>query len=117
MTDAPALRAFFGDREHVFRLTVPLVAELERQTGQGIGGFSRRLMGQDFRLADLHNTIRLGLIGGGETSPEEAAALVANYGASVPVLHQFALAVSVIEILMMGPAEEIPTVVNLEAAE
>jgi hypothetical protein len=106
------LRAFFGDKEHAFQLTPPLVAELERLTGQGIGGLSRRTIAGEFHLATLHHVIRLALIGGNETSPEEAQALIAAYVAPRPVLKAFALAVSILDHLMTGAlpeADEPPT--------
>ena len=94
-------RQFFGDREHDFALPPALILELERLTGQGIGGLSRRLMAGDFKLADLHQTIRLGLIGGG-AEPQEAAALIAAYVETRPVLEAYALAVTVIDHVMTG---------------
>ncbi|MFE3837552.1 gene transfer agent family protein [Pseudogemmobacter sonorensis] len=103
MTEAPALHIFFGDQERDFLLTPELVAELERLTGQGIGGFARRFMAGDFHLAHLHHTIRLALIGGG-TDPQEAAALIASYVVPRPVLEGFALAVAVLDHLMTGTA-------------
>ena len=116
MNDAPAYTQFFGDKERDFRLTAELVSELERLTGQGIGGLSRRLMAGDFHLATLHHVIRLGLIGGG-TPAQEAQALLAAYTPSLPVLHQYALAMGIIEILMMGPQPaEIPAV-TVEASK
>lgn len=92
---------FFGDRPRDLILSVEMVAELERLTNSGIGGFSRRFMGGDFKLADMHHVLRLALIGGG-TAPEEAAALIAAYVAPRPVLEGFALAVQIIDRLMTG---------------
>ena len=68
--------AFFGDGERDFLLTPEIIVELERKTGAGIGGLCRRLFAGDFKHADITETIRLGLIGGG-TSPKEADALTA----------------------------------------
>lgn len=70
--------AFFGDGPRSFRLTDSMVIELERLTETGIGSLFLRLTRNDFRLPDLIEVIRLGLIGGG-TSPEEAARLVDTY--------------------------------------
>ncbi|WP_126978545.1 gene transfer agent family protein [Frigidibacter oleivorans] len=112
----PALRQFFGDRDRDFRLTPELVAELERITGTGIGGFTRRVMATEFRLADLHATIRLALIGGG-TDPQEAQALIAAYVAPRPVLDAFALAVAVLDHLMTGEVQSIANSASGSAAE
>ena len=65
-------RAFFGDGERDFALTDPMIAELERLTDTGIGALFLRLTRNDFRLADLAEIIRLGLIGAG-TNPQEAS--------------------------------------------
>ncbi|MFD2842248.1 GTA-gp10 family protein [Paracoccus cavernae] len=56
---------FFGDKERPFTLTDELVTELETTTGTGIGTLFQRLMAQAFKLGDLAEVIRLGLIGGG----------------------------------------------------
>lgn len=115
MSDLPALRQFFGDQDRDFRLTPELIAELERLSLQGIGGFTKRFFGGDFKLADLHAVIRLALIGGG-TDPKEAAALIAAYVTPRPILESFALAVAILDFAMTGATgeAEIPTVGNLE---
>lgn len=101
MSDLPTHRQFFGDKERDFRLTPDLIAELERKTSRGIGGLSRSLFAGEFRHAEILETIRLGLIGGGET-PEDAAALVATYAAPRPVIEAYALAVEIVELTMLG---------------
>lgn len=101
MADLPAFRTFFGDAERDFRLTPELVTELERLTGAGIGGLSRRVFAGDFRYAELLAVIRLGLIGGG-TAPEDAAALIAAYATPRPIMELFPVAVGTLEILMFG---------------
>jgi hypothetical protein len=98
--------AFFGDGERTFKLTPELIVELERKTGSGIGGFCRRLFVGDFGHGDLVETIRLGLIGGGET-PENAAALVGAYVVGRPLSESYPLAVSILEALWFGAAKEI----------
>jgi hypothetical protein len=94
-------RAFFGDGERDFRITPKLIRELEQATGAGIGALCRRLFAGDFTHADVTETIRLGLIGGGET-PERAAALVATYAQDRPLGESYPLAVSILEALWFG---------------
>ncbi|MCC6736526.1 MAG: gene transfer agent family protein [Bauldia sp.] len=94
-------RAFFGDAERTFRITPELIAELETKTGAGIGSLCRRLFAGEFRHADIAETIRLGLVGGGE-QPARAASLVAAY-ASKPLAETYALAVAILEALWFGP--------------
>jgi hypothetical protein len=98
---------FFGDKERSFALTGPMITELERLTGAGIGGFCRRLMRQhEFALADITETIRLALIGGG-TNPQDALALVAAYAAPArPLGESYLLAVSILSELYSGPQSE-----------
>lgn len=105
MTEAMTHRAFFGDGERAFHITPPLVVELERKTGVGIGGLCRRLFAGDFRHADVTETIRLALVGGG-TEPKEADALVAAYAVSRPLSETYPLAVSILETLWFGAAKK-----------
>lgn len=76
-------RAFFGDGEHVFTLTDPMVQELERLAGSGVGSLFIRLVGNQFHLGDLLAIIRLGLIGGG-MDPQRAQELVTTYAVNAP---------------------------------
>lgn len=94
-------RQFFGDAERDFRLTPELVVELERKTGNGIGGMSRRFFAGDFSFIELTEVIRLGLIGGG-TDPQEAAALVTAYSSRMSVTDLYTVALPVIDALMFG---------------
>jgi hypothetical protein len=98
-------RAFFGDAERDFKLTPPLIVELERKTGAGIGGLCRRLFANDFSYGDIAEIIRLALIGGG-TAPKEADALVKAYVAGRPLGETFPLAVSILETLWFGKPNE-----------
>lgn len=94
-------RAFFGDAERSFTLTDPMIAELERLTGTGIGGLFLRLTRSDFRLGDLVEIIRLGLIGAG-TAPEDAARLVETYARHRPIAEILPLALDVLDARWNG---------------
>ncbi len=96
-------KAFFGDADYQFRITPSLVLELERATDAGIGALCRRLFRGDFRLADVAETIRLGLIGGG-TPPQDAKRLTDTYLPVTPLTDQYSLAVTVLELLWFGDA-------------
>ena len=82
-----------------------LVLELERVADAGIGALCRRLFRGDFRITDVTETIRLGLIGGG-TSPEDAKRLTSTYLPVTPLTDQYALAVTVLELLWFGEASK-----------
>lgn len=61
--------AFFGDADHTFALTDDMITELERITDLGIGALYLRTVNMQFKLVDLVEIIRLGLIGGGVIPP------------------------------------------------
>lgn len=104
MAEASTYTAFYGDAERTFALSPELVMELERKVGRGIGGLSRALFAGDFRLAEITEIIRLGLIGGA-TDPEEASALVAAYTAAQPIMESYALAVEILNARMLGATD------------
>lgn len=105
MADGPTYRGFFADTERDFTFTFDLIAELERKTGVGIGALFNRLFRGDFSLADITDTIRLGLIGGG-ASPEQAAAIVRTYVENRPLSETYPIAVAILETLWFGKANE-----------
>lgn len=97
-------RQFFGDAEYAFKLSPDLVMELERKTGAGIGGLSRRFFAGEFSYRELTEVIRLGLIGGG-TDPADAAALVTTYAARMAVTELYGVALPVVELTIFGKAQ------------
>jgi hypothetical protein len=98
-------RAFFGDAARDFQLTAPMILELERVTGAGIGGLCTRLFRNDFKHVEVAETIRLALIGAGE-KPERAAELVATYVANRPLSETLPIAVGILETLWFGAKRE-----------
>ncbi len=99
---------FFGDDDHAFALTVPLVVELEALTGSGIGAVMQRVTSLEFRTADLVETIRLGLIGGG-MSPETAKRFVETYVVGRPIFREIhPVAAAILNHLWSGPASVEP---------
>lgn len=92
---------FFGDGEKPFALPYELATELEKKTGFGIGALFGRLINRTFALADIVETIRLGLIGGG-ASPQDASRLVDAYAKSRPLTETFPIALAVLESVWFG---------------
>ncbi|MGR3315502.1 gene transfer agent family protein [Roseovarius indicus] len=88
--------AFFGDAEHTFALTDPMIAELERITDLGIGALYLRAVNMGFKLADLVEIIRLSLIGGG-AYPEQAMQLTDTYGRNRPIAELYPLAMDILD--------------------
>lgn len=93
-------KAFFGDRERDFSLTPHLIPEFERVTGKAIGATMDNLRRMSF--AEITNTVRLGLIGGG-THPAEAQALVQAYASAHPLGELHLLALDILTDLWTGP--------------
>ncbi|MBS0237075.1 MAG: gene transfer agent family protein [Proteobacteria bacterium] len=100
-SEATTFRTFVGDQERVMKLTPNLILELERTTGTGIGILSKRVFAAQFHYRDLSETIRLGLIGGGE-KPERAAELIQTYFTDRPLSEVMPIAVGVLSALMLG---------------
>lgn len=100
------LRTFYGDADYDFDLLKPeLIQELERKTGTGIGALFRRVIAGQFHIADIAETIRLALIGGG-TMPAEADALVKAYLTNPSLAPSHALALAILDRLYSGPSED-----------
>lgn len=96
---------FFGDGEHTFALPFPLIEELERKTGVGIGVLFQRIRSLAFSIADIAETIRLGLIGGG-MAPADAFKLVETYVRQRPLAETLPVALSILELVWFGsPAD------------
>lgn len=92
---------FFGDGDHLFRLRLKQLAELEEKCGAGIGTIYRRLATGGWYIADCVETIRLGLVGGG-MGAHEAYNLVQRYGEELPKEALWTTAFAVAGACMVG---------------
>ncbi len=68
----------WADGTHTFRLTMTTAMELEDKCDAAIAVIARRLMLGEWKINDVRETIRLGLIGGG-AKPHDALRLVRSY--------------------------------------
>ncbi|MBB4373305.1 hypothetical protein GGD63_006127 [Bradyrhizobium sp. cir1] len=103
-----ALTAFFGDQEYKFDLAPSQIRELEAKCGP-IGAISNRVFSRNFAQADVNETIRLALIGGG-TAPKRATELIAAYAEGRPLIETYELAARILERVMFGnPNEKEPS--------
>lgn len=93
--------AFFGDAEYTFRLTPALILELEQKCGF-IGAICHRVFNWQFSQADVSETIRLALIGGGGTTPKRAAELIAAYVVDRPLAETYPIAAKTLERVWFG---------------
>lgn len=97
-----SVRLFVGDADHDLALTPPMIVELERLIGRGIGGIFRRLAANEFAFAEVVETIRLALVGGG-MEPQRAAEIVETYVRPRPLAETFPTALSIMEAAWFGP--------------
>jgi hypothetical protein len=99
---------FFGDGEHLFRFRLGEIEELQAKCDAGPQQVLMRLDSGLWRLADITETIRLGLIGGGMV-PQAAHDLVRRYGPPArPALECLLTAKAALMALLVGVADDEP---------
>jgi hypothetical protein len=91
----------FGDATHVFRLRIGELRELETKRNSGMFEIYNRLAALNFRVDDITEVLRLGLIGGG-MAPPMALGLVAKYVAPTTFLVNAVIARAVLAAAIMG---------------
>jgi hypothetical protein len=99
------MQAFFGDQKYTFKLTPELIRELESKCGAGIGLIAGRVFARQFSQAEITETLRLALIGGG-TAPKRAAELIAAYAEGRPLIETYEIAAKVLEKTLFGNPHE-----------
>lgn len=98
----------FGDGTHRFRLAMGELEELQEKTDIGPFALLNRLISGEWRVGDVSETLRIGLVGGG-MKPPAALALVRRYVHEVPDwLGNASLARLVIMAALAGAPEEQP---------
>lgn len=98
----------FADGTYGFRLAIGELEELQEKTGVGPYALLRRLLANDWRIEDVTNTIRLGLIGGG-TEPIPALKLAQRYVEQrSDWLNNAMLAQAIVSAALVGAPEELP---------
>lgn len=115
MNDLICHRAFFGDGEYTFCLTDPMLAELEKITGLGVGALYFQMLNLAYPAEYLREIIRLGLIGGG-MNPEQAKRLCDAYGVNRPLAEVLGLAFEIIAARWTGNANPDAAAAVLAAA-
>lgn len=89
-------------RKHVFCLTIRCLEELQDKCGAGPQAIWQRLVDGSWKIADVRETLRLGLIGG-EMKPIEAAKLVERYCDTGSLLENVLYARAVLQAALAGP--------------
>lgn len=96
--------AFFADGTYTFTLTDTIIEELQHRTALGVGALFLRMSSSQFRVADIVEVIRLGLIGGG-MAPVEAQRLTDAYAKDRPFDETFPLALDILDARWNGKPE------------
>lgn len=91
----------WADDEHAFCLRIGELRELEGKTGVGPQRLMRRISEGDWRVDDLRETLRLGLIGGG-MKPSDALTLVRRYVDERPLIESIQPALAVLVAVLSG---------------
>lgn len=104
----------FADGDKTFRLAWGELVKLQEAADAGPFVVYRRLMSGQWKMGDISNTIRLGLIGGGMT-PEKALSFIRDYVESRPPMESLALAQGVLGIALQGAPDEKPGELEGEA--
>lgn len=94
----------FAGRSRTFQLTLGGVEELERLCDAGIGLIYGRLESRTFWVADIRETIRLGLVGGGLDDAEASRLVIATVDPR-PLVEALPLAVAIVTAYAVGVDE------------
>lgn len=95
----------WADGEHRFRLRIKELRELQDKCDAGPAEIMMRLASHRWRVDDILQTIRLGLIGGGMT-PTEALVLVSRYVEQRPLAENVVIAAEIIAAAVSGDPKE-----------
>lgn len=95
----------WADGTYAFRLGWGELAELQEKCDAGPYVILDRLQGRQWRIEDISNTIRLGLIGGG-MEPVKALKLVRKYVEARPPVENLIYAVGILSAGLMGAPDE-----------
>jgi len=95
----------FGPGEQRFRLAWGQLASLQEACDAGPYVILERLMNGAWKMNDIRETIRYGLIGGG-MPPHEALKLVREYVEARPPIESVMIAQAVLSAGLMGAPEE-----------
>ncbi|WP_244595660.1 gene transfer agent family protein [Bosea lathyri] len=95
----------WADGSHRFCLPLAQLEELQTQCDAGPIVISNRLESGEWRVSDIYQTLRLGLIGGG-MAPVDALRLCKAYVLDRPWLENVRPAHAVIQAVLIGKLDE-----------
>lgn len=106
----------WGDADHQFRLGIGQLRELQEKCDAGPAEIFRRLTVGTWRIDDLREPIRLGLIGAG-LEPVKALTLVERYVDARPLAENVPVSRAIIGIALLGAEDEPPGEADGEAGD
>jgi hypothetical protein len=95
----------WGDGEHEFRLGLKEWFELQEKCGSGLIEVMDRLATRRWKVEDIREPLRLGLIGAGMV-PVDAFTLVKRYVDERPLMESVPVAFAVIAAAIVGAPED-----------
>lgn len=95
----------WADGHYSFRLGLGDIRELQEKCDAGPAFIMGRLIDGSWRVDDIYQTIRLGLIGGGLT-PVKALAVCQKYVAGRPLLENILAAQLILQSALAGVEDE-----------
>jgi hypothetical protein len=116
MSRSARFTGVFGDGKHEFALNIGELEELQEKCDAGPEEIMARLLAGNWRVADLRETLRLGLKGGGMSSTQ-ALVLVERYAGPGDLMALKPLAVSVLGAALVGAPDEDAREGELSAGE
>ena len=107
MSRDAAVTLAWADGDYTFRLAWGELIQLQEACDAGPFVILQRLTNMQWRMNDIRETIRLGLIGGG-TEPGKALSLVRDYVEARPPMENVMFARGILGIALQGAPDEQP---------
>ena len=108
MSRSALFEGVFGDGKHEFQLNIGELEELQEKTDAGPEELFNRILQGTWRVADIRETIRLGLKGAG-MDPMKALVLTERYAGPGHLAALKGLAQNIIGASLIGaPDEDVP---------
>src|SRR5215207_6058651 len=99
MSADASITLVWGDGEHKFRLAIGQLRELQEKTSAGPIEVLDRLATRRWRVDDVRETVRLGLIGGG-LEPIKSLSLVKHYIDDRPLMESISTAQAILMVAL-----------------
>lgn len=104
-TRSSSITLEWADAEYVFRLPIKQLIELQEKCDAGPAHILSRLQQGAWRVEDVRETIRLGLIGGGLDAPK-ALKLTTRYVDDTPLFGNVLYAEAILSAAVLGVEDE-----------